>query len=230
MHKKGDDEVKGSKLLRVVLSATVAAVLVGCSKPNTDIEPVSASDIQMDTQNDTVTIPPSEDEEIVTTTEETAAAIDEIAVADEMQETIGAIATVVVNFVYDEGTPDTIEYLNIDGVSGQPDETGDIIYGKDGAGNLIYKREDTGFTDGDGRLNVTTTYEFYSLDYDFDLSYEPMEPENGGDIQSITGGIYRDQEISEFTWETVGIRSYTGIWYAGICSCRDGSIGSYIAE
>ena len=221
--------MKKSSLLKVVLAAAAALVLVGCSKPNTDIEPNAAPDVQLDTQNDADTILPSEDEE-------SAEILDEIAATDEMQpsvdneETIGAVATVVVNFVYDEGTPDTIEYLNIDGVSGQPDGTGDITYGYDEAGKLIYKREDAGFTDEDGRLNVSTTYEFYSLDHNFDLSYEPMEPENGGDIQSITGGIYRDQETSEFTWETVGIRSQTGIWYAGICSCRDGAIGGYISE
>ena len=106
-----------------------------------------------------------------------------------------------------------------------------IMYGYDEAETLVYQREDTSFTDEDGKLNVTISYDFYNLDYNFDLAFDPMDPENGGDIQSINGSILKNvngtETVEDFTWENVGIRGETGIWYAGVCSCRNGVIGAY---
>lgn len=212
--------MKKSKLLTAVLVAATAVVLAGCKKTST--EPVSIVDYIVDSeiaQGVTSEIPVIVDDTEITPVEP--------------GQTSGVLASITVNFVYD-GNPDTIEVLDIGGVSGQIDETGHIINGYDEAENLIYKREDTNFTDENGKVNVTISYDFYNLDYNFDLRFEPMEPENGGDIQTINGSILRNvdgtETIEDYTWETAGVRGQTGIWYAGICSCRGGEIVSYSAE
>ena len=56
-------------------------------------------------------------------------------------------ATVTVKCAYENGSPDIVEVLNISDVTDQPDESGHIICGYDAAGKLIYKREDSSFTD-----------------------------------------------------------------------------------
>lgn len=210
--------MKKSKLLTAILVAATAVVLAGCKKTST--EPVSIVDYIVDSeiaQGVTSEAPVIvEDSEIVPV---------------EPGQTSGVLASITVNFVYSEGTADTIEMLNIGGVASQPDETGHIMYGYDEAETLIYQREDTSFTDEDGKLNVTISYDFYNLDYNFDLAFDPMDPENGGDIQSINGSILKNvngtETVEDFTWENVGIRGETGIWYAGVCSCRNGVIGAY---
>lgn len=209
--------MKKSKLLTAILVAATAVVLAGCKKTST--EPVSIVDYIIDS-------------EIAQTGSETPVIVDDSEIVPvEPGQTSGVLASITVNFVYSEGTADTIEMLNIGGVAAQPDETGHIMYGYDEAENLVYQREDTGFTDEDGKLNVTISYDFYNLDYNFDLAFDPMDPENGGDIQSINGSILKNvngtETVEDFTWETVGIRGVTGIWYAGVCSCRNGVIGAY---
>ena len=210
--------MKKSKLLTVILVAATAVVLAGCKKTST--EPVSIVDYIVD----------SEIAQGVTS--EAPVIVDDSEIVPvEPGQTSGVLASITVNFVYSEGTADTIEMLNIGGVAAQPDETGHIMYGYDEAETLIYQREDTSFTDEDGKLNVTISYDFYNLDYNFDLAFDPMDPENGGDIQSINGSILKNvngtETVEDFTWENVGIRGETGIWYAGVCSCRNGVIGAY---
>lgn len=209
--------MKKSKLLTAILVAATAVVLAGCKKTST--EPVSIVDYIIDS-------------EIAQTGSETPVIVDDSEIVPvEPGQTSGVLASITVNFVYSEGTADTIEMLNIGGVAAQPDETGHIMYGYDEAETLIYQREDTSFTDEDGKLNVTISYDFYNLDYNFDLAFDPMDPENGGDIQSINGSILKNvngtETVEDFTWENVGIRGETGIWYAGVCSCRNGVIGAY---
>ncbi len=210
--------MKKSKLLTVILVAATAVVLAGCKKTST--EPVSIVDYIVD----------SEIAQGVTS--EAPVIVDDSEIVPvEPGQTSGVLASITVNFVYSEGTADTIEMLNIGGVASQPDETGHIMYGYDEVETLIYQREDTSFTDEDGKLNVTISYDFYNLDYNFDLAFDPMDPENGGDIQSINGSILKNvngtETVEDFTWENVGIRGETGIWYAGVCSCRNGVIGAY---
>ena len=210
--------MKKSKLLTAILVAATAVVLAGCKKTST--EPVSIVDYIVD----------SEIAQGVTS--EAPVIVDDSEIVPvEPGQTSGVLASITVNFVYSEGTADTIEMLNIGGVAAQPDETGHIMYGYDEAETLVYQREDTSFTDEDGKLNVTISYDFYNLDYNFDLAFDPMDPENGGDIQSINGSILKNvngtETVEDFTWENVGIRGETGIWYAGVCSCRNGVIGAY---
>ncbi len=144
----------------------------------------------------------------------------------------GVPAAVTLNFIYEDGNPDVVEILDIPGVTDQPDETGHIINGYDENGTLVYKREDQAFDDENGIRNVTVTYEFYSLDHDFDLSVEPLDPENGGNIQTLTGmitfGTGEGKADKSLSFEENGIRGQTGIWYAGICSCRNGKIVDFI--
>lgn len=209
--------MKKSKLLTAIFVAATAVVLAGCKKTST--EPVSIVDYIVDS-------------EIAQTGSETPVIVDDSEIVPvEPGQTSGVLASITVNFVYSEGTADTIEMLNIGGVAAQPDETGHIMYGYDEAETLVYQREDTSFTDEDGKLNVTISYDFYNLDYNFDLAFDPMDPENGGDIQSINGSILKNvngtETVEDFTWENVGIRGETGIWYAGVCSCRNGVIGAY---
>ena len=209
--------MKKSKLLTAILVAATAVVLAGCKKTST--EPVSIVDYIIDS-------------EIAQTGSETPVIVDDSEIVPvEPGQTSGVLASITVNFVYSEGTADTIEMLNIGGVAAQPDETGHIMYGYDEAETLVYQREDTSFTDEDGKLNVTISYDFYNLDYNFDLAFDPMDPENGGDTQSINGSILKNvngtETVEDFTWENVGIRGETGIWYAGVCSCRNGVIGAY---
>ena len=209
--------MKKSKLLTAILVAATAVVLAGCKKTST--EPVSIVDYIIDS-------------EIAQTGSETPVIVDDSEIVPvEPGQTSGVLASITVNFVYSEGTADTIEMLNIGGVAAQPDETGHIMYGYDEAETLVYQREDTSFTDEDGKLNVTISYDFYNLDYNFDLAFDPMDPENGGDIQSINGSILKNvngtETVEDFTWENVGIRGETGMWYAGVCSCRNGVIGAY---
>ena len=213
--------MKKSKLLTVILVAATAVVLAGCKKTST--EPVSIVDYIVD----------SEIAQGVTS--EAPVIVDDSEIVPvEPGQTSGVLASITVNFVYSEGTADTIEMLNIGGVAAQPDETGHIMYGYDEAETLVYQREDTSFTDEDGKLNVTISYDFYNLDYNFDLGFDPMDPENGGDIQTINGSILKNvngvETVEDFTWENVGLRGQTGIWYAGVCSCRNGEIVDYIAE
>jgi len=218
LFRNGEEEMKKSKLLTAILVAATAIVLAGCKKTST--EPVSIVDYIVD----------SEIAQGVTSEAPVIVDNSEI-VPVEPDQTSGVLASITVNFVYSEGTADTIEMLNIGGVASQPDETGHIMYGYDEAETLIYQREDTSFTDEDGKLNVTISYDFYNLDYNFDLAFDPMDPENGGDIQSINGSILKNvngtETVEDYTWENVGIRGETGIWYAGVCSCRNGVIGAY---
>ncbi|MCR5603694.1 MAG: hypothetical protein K6G27_08335 [Lachnospiraceae bacterium] len=146
---------------------------------------------------------------------------------DNSDETEGVKATVRVNITYEDGSPDTIEYLDIEGIKEKPDETGHVITGYDESGKLIYKRSDSSVTDSKGAMDVEITYEFYSLDHDFDFRMEPVSPENGGGIQTVKGYVKTDGASRDFTFETVSRRGQTGIWYVGICSCRNGILGEY---
>ena len=132
-----------------------------------------------------------------------------------------------VNVTYEDGSPDIIEYLDINGVKEKPDETGKTITGYDESGKPVYKRSDSSVTDSKGAMDVEITYEFYSLEHDFDFRIEPFSPENGGGIETVKGSVITDGTSRDFTYETVCRRGQTGIWYAGICSCRNGVLGDY---
>ena len=199
--------MKNTKILKVILATTLAIALTGCSENKSEEsssftgEPIESQSVSQESQNAEVSVP----------------------------------ATITVNLSYADGAPDLVVYLDVNGVSSKPDEqNGSIIYGYDQDDNLVYKMEDSSTKGDDGVLNVTSVYEFYSLKYDFDFRMEPLQPENSGSIQTISGTIVTRNESGEtskdFTFENVGMRGQTGIWYAGICSCRDGVIGEYVVE
>ena len=200
--------MKNTKIIKTIFATALAIVLTGCSQS----APEESS------------LPTGEPIQSQSATQE---------VAQNME--VSVPATITVNCVYADGAPDLVVYLDVNGVSSKPDETNaNIIYGYDKDDNLIYKMEDSSVTDADGTFNVTTVYEFYSLKYDFDFRMEPLEPENTESIQKITGSIVVRNESGEtskdFGFDTIGMRGQTGIWYAGICSCRDGVLTDYIAE
>jgi uncharacterized protein YcfL len=219
----------------VIISAAV--VLSGCS-PNKP-EPASEQNvISFDSQPVVITPETSNDDPSGAIKEDTSdTAKDNSSEAskdntsdtakDNSDETEGVKATVRVNITYEDGSPDTIEYLDIEGIKEKPDETGHVITGYDESGKLIYKRSDSSVTDSKGAMDVEITYEFYSLDHDFDFRIEPLSPENGGGIQTVKGYVKTDGASRDFTFETVSRRGQTGIWYVGICSCRNGILGEY---
>ena len=199
--------MKNTKIIKAILTATMVLALTGCAESKSEEtsaltgEPMESQSATQESQNAEVSVP----------------------------------ATITVNLSYADGAPDLVVYLDVNGVSSKPDEQdGSIIYGYDKDDNLVYKVVDSSVKDDNGALNVTSVYEFYSLKYDFDFRMEPLQPENGGSIQTISGSIVTRNEAGEtskdFSFETVGMRSQTGIWYAGICSCRDGVLGEYVAQ
>lgn len=215
----------------------VAVVLQGCSQSN----PEQASEqkvISFDSQPVVITQETSKDNISETAKDKAAetakdnaseAAEDKAAetAKDDTSETANIIATVHVNVTYEDGSPDIIEYLDINGVKEKPDETGKTLTGYDESGKPVYKRSDSSVTDSKGAMDVEITYEFYSLDHDFDFRIEPFSPENGGGIETVKGSVITDGTSRDFTYETVCRRGQTGIWYAGICSCRNGVLGDY---
>ena len=199
--------MKNNKIIKAMLATALVLALTGCAESKSEEtssftgEPIESQSASQESQNAEVSVP----------------------------------ATITVNLSYADGAPDLVVYLDVNGVSSKPDEKNDsIIYGYDQDDNLVYKMEDSSTKGDDGALNVTSVYEFYSLKYDFDFRMEPLQPENGGSIQTINGTIVTRNESGEtsrdFSFETVGMRGQTGIWYAGICSCRDGVIGEYVVE
>ena len=198
--------MKNRKITKVILATALAIVLTGCSQSKPEEtssltgEPIESQSDTQETQGVEVSVP----------------------------------ATITVNCVYADGAPDLVTYMDVNGVTSKPGESDNIIYGYDKDDNLVYKMEDSSVKEADGTLKVTTVFEFYSLQYDFDFRMEPLQPENGGSIQQISGSIVTRSETGEtnkdFTFETVGVRGQTGIWYAGICSCRDGVLGDYVTQ
>ena len=194
-----------NKKVSMTVIIWVAVVLQGCSPSNQE----QASEQEVI----------SFDSQPVVITQETS--------KDNISETANVIATVRVNVTYEDGSPDIIEYMDISGVKEKPDETGKTITGYDESGKPVYKRSDSSVTDSKGAMDVEITYEFYSLDHDFDFRIEPFSPENGGGIETVKGSVITDGTSRDFTYETVCRRGQTGIWYAGICSCRNGVLGDY---
>jgi hypothetical protein len=227
-----------STFMLAFLTVTVSAavVLAGCSQSSSEPAPeqkvisfdsqpvITASETMRDNSSDSTADVSSD---TATDDSSDSTANDSSDTAADASKTEDAAATVRLNVTYEDGNPDIIEALDIDGVEDHPDETGSIITGYDKSGKLIYKRSDTSVTDAQGKMDVEITYEFYSLDHDFDLRVEPLYPENGGGIQTVKGSVVTDGTSSDFTFETVGRRGQTGIWYAGICSCRNGVLGDY---
>ena len=85
--------------------------------------------------------------------------------------------------------------------------------------------------DENGVKIATAFYQFYTLDYDFDLFVEPLVPENTEDLQTIEAVIDQPgMESITYKYEDIGRRGQTGIWYAGVCACRGGAITEYVAE
>lgn len=207
----------------------VAVVLQGCSQSN----PEQASEqevISFDSQPVVITQETSKDNISETAKDNASEAAEDKATEtakDDTSEAANIIATVHVNVTYEDGSPDIIEYLDINGVKEKPDETGKTITGYDESGKPVYKRSDSSVTDPKGAMDVEITYEFYSLDHDFDFRIEPFSPENGGGIETVKGSVITDGTSRDFTYETVCRRGQTGIWYAGICSCRNGVLGDY---
>lgn len=212
--------MKKNKMMSLLLVMAVTVAIAGCSKGNSEPvvfpEPVNVTATSEETVSETVKS--EEPSETTKTTTTTPAATDQAE---------GVVATITFNCTYENGEPDIIEAMDIPAVASQPGKDDDNIYGYDEAENLIYKYSATSTVDDNGSMSVTGTYEFYSLDYDFDFRVEPLNPENGGSIQTITGTYTAGNESTDYTWETVGIRGQTGIWYAGICSCRGGVLGAY---
>ena len=199
--------MKNNKIIKAILATALVLALTGCAESKSE-ETSSFTGESMESQSST---------------------------QESQNAQVSVPATITVNLSYADGAPDLVVYLDVNGVSSKPDEKdGSIIYGYDKDDNLVYKVVDSSVKGDDGALNVTSVYEFYSLKYDFDFRMEPLQPENGGSIQTINGSIVTRNEAGEtskdFSFETVGMRGQTGIWYAGICSCRDGVLGEYVAE
>ena len=243
--------MKRMKLMATLAVAAAAVVITGCSGKKTDATSETKL-VELEVQSAEVTSQQEEKESSVVApeTSEPEAKSEQKeqqqdpqpaqdpkqeqqpAKEEGKEEAAEVVATIKVSFSYSEGTPDTIEMMDITGVSGKPDDNDrSIIRGYDDAGKLVYKRTDTGAKDDKGTLNVTITYEFYSLDHDFDFRFEPLNPENGGGIQTLKGSYSQKGGANkDFTFETAGIRGQTGIWYAGVCSCRKGTLGDYSLE
>ena len=223
----------------------MAVVLQGCSQSNPeqaseqevisfDSQPVvitqeTSKDNISETAKDNAS-EAAEDKAAETAKDDTSEAAEDKAAEtakDNASETANIIATVHVNVTYEDGSPDIIEYLDINGVKEKPDETGKTLTGYDESGKPVYKRSDSSVTDPKGAMDVEITYEFYSLDHDFDFRIEPFSPENGGGIETVKGSVITNRTSRDFTYETVCRRGQTGIWYAGICSCRNGVLGDY---
>lgn len=237
--------MKKIKVMTVLLALATAAVLTGCSKKTN--EPSSQITlIQLDPQKDTVTSEAPVNDTTGTTTDVTEpAGTNDTTVSTDTQNVVvetttdskdnpsvdvstsDVVATITLNVTYENADVDLIEVMDIPGVGSAPGETPNIIYGKDDSKNLVYRREDSSVTDSNGAKTVTIVYEFYTLKYDFDFRMDPLNPENGSNIQTINGTINYNGSTSSYTYENVGRRGQTGIWYAGICSNRNGVLGEY---
>ena len=176
--------MKNTKIIKAILTATMVLALTGCAESKSE-ETSALTGEPMESQS---------------------------ATQESQNAEVSVPATITVNLSYADGAPDLVVYLDVNGVSSKPDEQdGSIIYGYDKDDNLVYKVVDSSVKDDNGALNVTSVYEFYSLKYDFDFRMEPLQPENGGSIQTISGSIVTRNEAGEtskdFSFETVGMRS-----------------------
>lgn len=216
--------MKTKRMMTALLIAAMTVALVACSesKPEPVVLPDNGNVTATSEETVSETVKVEEPSETTLPTSENTQTTDTSA-----QQAEGVVATITINCTYENGEPDIIEALDMPAVASQPGKDDDNIYGYDEAENLIYKYSATSVVDDNGSMSMTGTYEFYSLDYDFDFRVEPLNPENGGSIQTITGTYTAGNESTDYTWETVGIRGQTGIWYAGICSCRGGVLGAY---
>ena len=209
--------MKNRKVLMAIMVSAIVVMFAGCSQDKAESTPSSSAQVESRSQ-------------VESQAQDQGQAQDQN--TQDAEKTV--TAPVTVKCAYENGAPDLAETLNISDVTDKPEEDGHTICGYDADGKMVYKREDSSFTDDNGVLNVTITYEFYSLEHDFDFQIDPLQPENGGSIQTLNGSIVvksgSDETSKDFTFETVGVRGQTGIWYAGICSCRDGVLGDFIAE
>ena len=73
-------------------------------------------------------------------------------------------------------------------------------------------------------MSVTVDNCKYSYDHDFDLIIEPG-PENKTELQTVKVTIEKnDGTVNNYTFEDIGRRGNTGIWYCSVCSCHDGCL------
>ena len=229
--------MKKIKAMTVLLALATAVVLTGCSKSKN--EPVSDTPvIQFDNQKNEISsdAPVSNPTDttgdvtgdVTTTPDSGITVVDNTETTDKpVQEAGKVVATISLDVTYANGEVDLIEVMDMPDVKSELGETPNVIYAKDANNNLVYRREDSSVTDANGNLTVTILYELYTLNYDFDFRMDPLNPENGSNIQTIKGSINNNGTTTSYDYSTVGRRGQTGIWYAGICSCRGGVLGEY---
>ena len=208
--------------IRATLTALMMAgcmVFAGCSKkaPETNITPDVEPEIETET---------SEKGEVFSVT-----VPEESEVVPEPETEKEALVTVSIQWDCTGGRPseltDNIDITALREVVVSEDEFSEYY---DELDNLIYSRACGYLTHQDGTEDFFVAYYFYSLDYNFDIIVEPGM-ENSQDLQSILAIISKPgAEDTIYGFEDIGRRGQTGIWYAGVCSCRDGEIKEYIVQ
>ncbi|MBQ9866584.1 MAG: hypothetical protein IJM34_06145 [Lachnospiraceae bacterium] len=146
--------------------------------------------------------------------------------SDDMYRTALAVITMTWDVV-DEGSLMIDDYMQIsDDMSGVQLSASYTEY-SDADYNLVYSRSDNHeeFMQGaESGMTETVEYYIYSYDHDFDLVIEPG-PENKTEMQSVKVTIQKnDGTITNYTFEDIGRRGDTGIWYCNVCSCRGGQV------
>lgn len=142
-----------------------------------------------------------------------------------------ALAVITMTWdVVDEGSLVIDDYMQISGdMSGEQLSDSYVEY-SDPDYDLIYSRWDNHeefMQSATSGMSETVEYYIYSYDYDFDLIIEPG-PENKTELQSVRVTIEKnDGTVINYTYEDIGRRGDTGIWYCGVCSCRNGELGGF---
>ena len=143
-------------------------------------------------------------------------------------ETEGPVTTIIITWECSDGAfGDLTENLDITPLRADAPAERYCEYFDEGD-NLVYSWSRDYEEGDDGIVRATCVYNFFTLDYSFDLIIEPNGPENSSDLQSITAVIERNGLPDlNYTFEDIGRRGQTGIWYAGVCSCREGAVTEY---
>lgn len=166
---------------------------------------------------------------------------EEVSEAVSEEEINQEVAKIVVNWdnseatVFDEYDPKAFEdgqigamiikpYFSSDLISSGELEAGSECTLSDADGNVVavQKLEQDG-----GKMTYTCT--LYSLDYDFSIEGEPATPFNNSVIDTATADITQAGESDiHYVYEDMYVRSYTGVYFLGICTCENGKIGTWI--
>ena len=92
--------------------------------------------------------------------------------------------------------------------------------------NLVYTHSFE-LKEEEGMTRAYANYIFYTLDMDFSIYAEPILGENTSDLQTIEVTIRQTKPVVQtlnYTFEDVGARGGTGVWYADICTNEGGEV------